>query len=61
MLSFVGVKMILQGLDYKFETWVSLVVIASVLTVSTVASSIAAMSSYLDAYEAAPWTGPSRT
>lgn len=38
VLGFVGVKMILQGLDHKFETWVSLVVIGSVLAIATVAS-----------------------
>ena len=38
ILSFVGVKMILQGLDLRMDTWVSLVVIAGVLAVSTAAS-----------------------
>ena len=38
ILAFVGVKMILQGLDMRMETWVSLVVIAGVLAVSTAAS-----------------------
>jgi tellurite resistance protein TerC len=38
VLGFVGVKMILQGTGHKFEIWVSLVVIAGVLAVATVAS-----------------------